>query len=163
DRGVGPHFHPTAHYLSACSILDIDDTSSDGSYPQIAGALRQHAAAHARDREELFRRMLFNVLCGNRDDHLKNHALLYDGRWRLPPAFDIVPQVESAESVQAIGVGVMGGHPTIENCLSRCGEFGLDRNAAGMIAEKMISDMRRWERIFVSLTVPERTIAALRR
>ena len=51
------------------------------------------AAAHARDREELFRRMLFNVLCGNRDDHLKNHALLHDERgWRLSPAFDVVPQ-----------------------------------------------------------------------
>jgi serine/threonine-protein kinase HipA len=79
DRGAGPHFYPTAHYLSALSILNVDETSPGGSYPEIAGALRQHAAAHARDREELFRRMVFNVLCGNRDDHLKNHALLYQG------------------------------------------------------------------------------------
>ncbi|HLQ91705.1 MAG TPA: HipA domain-containing protein [Xanthobacteraceae bacterium] len=163
DRGAGPHFYPTVHYLSALSILDIDDTSSDGSYPQIAGALRQHAAAHARDREELFRRMVFNVLCGNRDDHLKNHALLYDGRWRLSPAFDIVPQIESVEPLQAIGVGTMGGHPTIENCLSRCGEFGLTRDAARAMAEKIVSDMRPWQDVFKSLNVPDRTIAGLQR
>jgi hypothetical protein len=68
--------------------------------------------------------MLFNVLCGNRDDHLKNHALLYaeDG-WRLAPAFDVVPQPGILERVQAIAVGVLGGIPTIANCLSRCGEF----------------------------------------
>ena len=163
DRGAGPHFYPTAHYLSALSILDIDDTSSDGSYPQIAGALRQHAAAHARDREELFRRMDFNVLCGNRDDHLTNHALLYDGRWRLSPAFDIVPQTENVEPLQAIGVGIIGGHPTIENCLSRCGEFGLTRDSARAMTDKMISDMRPWQQIFQSLEVSGPTIVGLRR
>jgi serine/threonine-protein kinase HipA len=163
DRGPGPDFHPTAHYLSACSILDVDDTSSDGSYPQIAGALRAHSAAHARDREELFRRMVFNVLCGNRDDHLKNHALLYDGHWRLSPAFDIVPQSETMEPMQAIGVGIMGGHPTVENCLSRCGEFGLNKDAARVIAQKMMADMRPWQEVFRSLKVSEQTVAAMRR
>ena len=108
------------------SLLDLDETSMEGSYLQIAAVLRQHGSAHLRDREELFRRMLFNVLCGNRDDHLKNHALLHDGNgWRLSPAFDIVPQTGIVEPVQAIAVGTLGGIPTIENCLSRCGELGL--------------------------------------
>ena len=119
---------------------------------------------HLRDREELFRRMLFNVLCGNRDDHLKNHALLYDaGGWRLSPAFDVVPQTGMAEPGQAIAVGAMGGIPTIENCLSRCGELGLADAAARAIAEQMVARMRSWPTLFRALGVPEATIAHLRR
>jgi len=65
--------------------------------------------------------------------------------------------------MQAIGVGIMGGLPTIENCLSRCGEFGLTKDAAGAIVEKMVSDMRPWQDVFKSLNVPDRTIAGLQR
>ena len=164
DRGPAPGFRPTAHFISALSLLGLDDTSMEGSYMQIAEVLRQHGAAHLRDREELFRRMLFNVLCGNRDDHLKNHALLHDGDgWRLSPAFDVVAQSGILEPGQAIAVGALGGIPTIENCLSRCGEFGLANDAARAIADEMVERMREWQELFRSLAVPEATIARLRR
>ena len=164
DRGPAPDFRPTAHFISTLSLLDIDDTSAAGSYPEIARVLRGHATAHARDLEELFRRMLFNVLCGNRDDHLKNHALLHDERgWRLSPAFDVVPQVGIVEPVQAIAVGALGGIPTIENGLSRCGEFGLAREDAKAIADQLVARMRDWQNVFRSLGVPEATIGRLRR
>jgi serine/threonine-protein kinase HipA len=164
DRDVAPGFRPTAHFVSALSLLDLDDTSMEGSYAQIAGVLRRHGAAHSRDREELFRRMLFNVLCGNRDDHLKNHALLYtDNGWRLSPVFDVVPQTEIVEPVQAIAVGTLGGIPTIENCRSRCGEFGLSADAAKAIADEMVERMRDWQGAFRAQHVPEATIGRLRR
>jgi serine/threonine-protein kinase HipA len=162
DRGQGPGFAPTAHFVSALSLLDLDETSMQGSYAEIAGVLRQHGAAHLRDREELFRRMLFNVLCGNRDDHLKNHALLHDGTgWRLSPAFDVVPQTGITERVQAIAVGALGGIATIENCLSRCGEFGLPEDATRAIAGGMIERMRNWRDAFAALGVPAATISRL--
>jgi serine/threonine-protein kinase HipA len=164
DRGPGPGFRPTAHFISTLSLLDIDDTSMEGSYLEIARVLRGHATAHGRDLEELFRRMLFNVLCGNRDDHLKNHALLHDdGGWRLSPVFDVVPQTGIVEPVQAITVGTLGGIPTIENGLSRCGEFGLARDAAKAIADELVARMRDWQSAFRSLGVPEATIGRLRR
>jgi serine/threonine-protein kinase HipA len=164
DRSAAPDFHPTAHFISALSLLDLDETSMAGSYQQIAGVLRQHGASHLRDREELFRRMLFNVLCGNRDDHLKNHALLRDSDgWRLSPAFDIVPQTEIMEPVQAIAVGMLGGIPTVENCLSRCGEFGLSVDVARAIADRIIEGMRQWQDAFRACGVPEATIGRLRR
>jgi serine/threonine-protein kinase HipA len=52
-----------------------------------------------REVDEMFRRMVFNVLCGNRDDHVRNHAFLMDddGRWRLSPAFDLTPTPEIPE------------------------------------------------------------------
>jgi serine/threonine-protein kinase HipA len=162
DRGGAPGFSPTAHFISALSLLDLEETSMEGSYAQIAGVLRQHGAAHPRDREELFRRMLFNVLCGNRDDHLKNHALLHDGTgWRLSPAFDVVPQTGIVESVQAIAVGALGAIPTIENCMSRCGEFGLSQEAAKAVASAMVERMRDWRDVFRSLGVPAATIGRL--
>jgi len=162
DRSGAPGFSPTAHFISALSLLDLEETSMEGSYAQIAGVLRQHGAAHPRDREELFRRMLFNVLCGNRDDHLKNHALLHDGTgWRLSPAFDVVPQTGIVEPVQAIAVGVLGGIPTIENCLSRCGEFALSQDAAKAAASAMVKRMRNWRDVFRALGVPAATIRRL--
>jgi serine/threonine-protein kinase HipA len=163
DRGGAPGFQPTAHFISALSLLDLDETSMEGSYLQIAAVLRQHGSAHLGDREELFRRMLFNVLCGNRDDHLKNHALLHDGSgWRLSPAFDIVPQTGMVEPVQAIAVGALGGMPTIENCVSRCGELGLSKDAAEAIVDSMVERMRNWPDMFRVHGVPETTIARLR-
>jgi serine/threonine-protein kinase HipA len=164
DRAGAPGFGPSAHFVSALSLLDLEETSMHGSYMQIAGVLRRHGAAHARDREELFRRMLFNVLCGNRDDHLKNHALLYaeDG-WRLAPAFDVVPQPGILERVQAIAVGVLGGIPTIANCLSRCGEFGLSTDAAQAMADRMIERMRDWRHDFRELGVPAASMERLAR
>jgi serine/threonine-protein kinase HipA len=162
DRSGAPGFSPTAHFISALSLLDLEETSMEGSYAQIAGVLRQHGVAHPRDREELFRRMLFNVLCGNRDDHLKNHALLHDGTgWRLSPAFDVVPQTGIVEPVQAIAVGVLGAIPTIENCLSCCGEFGLSQEAVKAVASQMVERMRNWRDVFRTLGVPAATIARL--
>jgi hypothetical protein len=100
----------------------------------------------------------------NRDDHLKNHALLYaeDG-WRLGPAFDVVPQVGIIERVQAIAVGVLGGIPTIENCSSHCGEFGLSTDAAQVMADRMIERMRDWRHDFRELGVPAATMERLAR
>jgi serine/threonine-protein kinase HipA len=52
------------------------------------------AGAPTEDRIELFGRMVFNAVCGNDDDHVRNHAIVYNAderRWRLSPAFDVVP------------------------------------------------------------------------
>jgi serine/threonine-protein kinase HipA len=63
------------------------------SYPRFAEEL-QRIGATAEDRIELFGRMVFNAVCGNDDDHVRNHAVVFQpaqGRWRLSPAFDVVP------------------------------------------------------------------------
>jgi hypothetical protein len=75
----------------------------------------------------------------------------------------VVPQSEIVEPVQAIAVGMLGGIPTIENCLSRCGEFGLSEDAAKAIAERMVVRMRNWQSGFRALDVPDTTIARLHR
>jgi serine/threonine-protein kinase HipA len=84
--------------VSAASVLQTEypgnlAQTASWSYPRLADALRL-VGAPPQDRVELFGRMVFNAVCGNDDDHVRNHAIVYrheQRRWRLAPAFDVVP------------------------------------------------------------------------
>jgi serine/threonine-protein kinase HipA len=83
--------------VSAASLLQAEypglHQTDRASYPRLAEELRL-AGAPVEDRIELFGRMVFNAVCGNDDDHVRNHAIVYNAeerRWRLAPAFDVVP------------------------------------------------------------------------
>jgi serine/threonine-protein kinase HipA len=84
--------------VSAASLLQAEypDKLTDNalwSYPRLAEELRI-IGAPVEDWRELFGRMVFNAVCGNDDDHVRNHAVVYQyeqRRWRLAPAFDVVP------------------------------------------------------------------------
>jgi serine/threonine-protein kinase HipA len=79
-------------FLSAMSMLGAKDREAL-SYLEIVDALRQYGAAPKVDMEALWRRLVFNILVSNTDDHLRNHGFLYEGRdgWRLSPAYDLNP------------------------------------------------------------------------
>jgi len=79
-------------FLSALSTLGLKD-GQRGSYPELVDVLTLHGAAASHDAHELYRRMVFNVLISNVDDHLRNHGFLWSGRngWRLSPAYDLYP------------------------------------------------------------------------
>lgn len=84
--------------VSAASLLQAEYPDNliqtdRWSYPRLAEELNR-IGAPVDDRHELFGRMVFNAVCGNDDDHMRNHAIVYAGnqqRWRLSPAFDVVP------------------------------------------------------------------------
>ena len=66
--------------------------ASQQSYCRLAEQFRLLGAAPAKDARELWQRMVFNILCNNNDDPLRNHGFLWDGKgWRLAPGYDIVP------------------------------------------------------------------------
>ncbi len=161
DRAGGPRYEPSAHYLSALSLLNLPETSSRGSYSEIAEALLKYAANPHGDRRELFARMTFNVACGNRDDHLKNHALLHtQAGWALSPAFDIVPQPDMYPT-QAIDVGRSGAFPSRANCLSVAGNFGLTADQAQEVVEKIAGVVADWRDRFKSRGVDDATVDRL--
>lgn len=91
-------------YASALTLTDRD--ASDGaSYLDIVQAIENNGVARhiGSDLEQLYRRVLFAILVGNRDDHLRNHGFLREGNgWRLAPAFDINPSPEKDAHVLAI-------------------------------------------------------------
>jgi serine/threonine-protein kinase HipA len=79
-------------FLSAMSMLDAKDNEVR-SYLEFVDVLRQHGALPKEDIHALWRRIVFNILISNTDDHLRNHGFLYAGSsgWRLSPAYDLNP------------------------------------------------------------------------
>jgi len=133
------------HYLSARSLLNVysateQDTvapAGRATYAAMAAAARRIGVEGAGP--ELFRRQAFNYAIGNTDDHLQNHGFLFDGAWRLVPAFDLVAQ--GGDSL-AIGAGRQGRSRTRENVLSGAGDFGLKPKEAEELLEQAIHAAR---------------------
>jgi serine/threonine-protein kinase HipA len=149
-------------FVSALSLLGLSETDLGGSYPEIADAMRK-AGCPAEDLRQLFRRMVVNVACGNTDDHLKNHGFrLLDGRWRLTPAYDIVPSPDGMD-IQAIGVGVLGSTPCYSNVLSKAGRFGVPHEEAVAIVQEVVAVMSTWREHFEQCRVPTVDIKRLER
>lgn len=102
------------------------------SYPAIASSIRQvspRGTDTAALQKEVFRRMAFNVLIENGDDHEGNHAFVHaDGGWNLAPAYDIAPQTHNARD--GLQIGDRGLEESLENALSQSSLFGLSRDEA---------------------------------
>lgn len=115
------------HYLSASALLDVPYESSGGSYVALAQVLRRISAKPEQDVTELFRRMVFNLVVGNSDDHVKNHGMLHQGQglWRLAPAFDLVAQMSSHTGYQELAI-LQGQHASsLALALEAAPHFGL--------------------------------------
>ena len=141
-------------FISGLTILGAHESeSSRQSYRGLADQLRRFGSEPTEDLKQLWRRMVFNILCNNNDDHLRNHGFLWDGRgWRLSPGYDIVsfPQVGTERDL-AIGVGRNGRRATIENALTDVASFGLSQSEGISIAQMMQGTVRaNWEKLCVS-------------
>lgn len=96
-------------------------------------------------REELFKRMVFNILMDNTDDHERNHCLClgFDGYYSLAPAFDVVPTLQNL-GYQAMAVGVYGAESTLENALSQLSEFGITKPRAQALISEVARTVDQW-------------------
>lgn len=119
------------HCLSAKTLLGAAGLTE--SYGALATVLLRlgHPDRQAAMREELFKRMVFNILTDNTDDHERNHCvrLNFDGYYELTPAFDVVPTLQNL-GYQAMAVGRLGAASTLDNALSELSEFGVKRPRA---------------------------------
>lgn len=157
------------HYLSAHSLLGYErvreqDTFGDYSYAGISRCLRKYGCrtTFEDDVEELYRRLVFNVLSHNTDDHLKNHGFLVDRRGlRLAPAFDLTPRPGTAP-VHAVGVGLQGRAGTLDNARSVAGQFGIRPAWADETVQKTIEVMKDWENEMRRAGVRRQDIALLK-
>jgi serine/threonine-protein kinase HipA len=127
--------------VSALTALQLHETESRlASYLDLTGFIRRYAKDAVRDNAQLFRRMLFNILIGNNDDHARNHAFFWDGdHYHLTPAYDLCPMLRAGLTAnQAMVVGNQGRRSTIKNGLSEAGLFGLSEKEAAKIAEELV-------------------------
>lgn len=125
------------HYLSASALLNVPYESSGGSYVELAQTLRRISCRPEQDVTELFRRMVFNLVVGNSDDHVKNHGVLHQGHglWRLAPAFDLVAQLNSHTGYQELAI-LPGQHASSLALVREAApHFGLSKEAAAHIIQ----------------------------
>jgi serine/threonine-protein kinase HipA len=156
-------------YISAATLLGTNQIDQ-GSYQDIAVQIRRHCAGASiqDDLEQLFKRLVFNILCNNSDDHLRDHGFLHHAGqgWRLSPAFDVVPQPDMGPKVPrllTLGVGMDGSrNATLKNALSSSGVFGLSREQGRAIIKRMTKlFLSQWESIYTNNDVPEKDMTVL--
>jgi serine/threonine-protein kinase HipA len=122
-------------------------------YPELAQLLRRRAPVREgvvkAQMRELFRRMVFNILMDNTDDHEKNHVLLMDDAQHLilAPAFDVLPAAQGL-GTQQMRVGREGADSTIENACSEAPLFGLSADEARAQAAQVAQVCHEWKSHF---------------
>jgi serine/threonine-protein kinase HipA len=137
---------------SALTMLDAADSPSDRtnwSYLLLADELQRWSSRPREDKVELFRRVVFNALISNNDDHPRNHAAVAaSSDWRLAPAYDLTPspQVGRQERDLALVCGRFGTRATRQNLLSAAPRFGLTSDDAGAVIDAMIDVVQRYWR-----------------
>lgn len=150
------------HVLSAAVVLRA--AGREESYPDLALELRRQGdpQTFASDMVELYRRMIFNMLIDNTDDHERNHALFSDrlGRLRLTPAYDVLPTCHGLKC-QALILGDQGADVSLENALSRARDFGLKQPAAKGIIAEVAAVVDQWYEVFTEHGVSEDQVAAV--
>lgn len=140
-----------ARMVSALTLLRAEDTfqSRDKwSYVVLTEELRRISAAPEKDAAELFRRMSFNALISNTDDHPRNHAVITrQADWQLAPAYDLTPSVPVSLERRdlAMACGDAGRFANADNLLSQSARFLLRRNEAADIIAHMEQQVHaRW-------------------
>ena len=135
-------------------------------YPELAQWLRRRGVTagglNRTQMQELFRRMVFNILIDNTDDHEKNHVLLmaHSGEYELSPAFDVLPSGQ-ALGYQQMRVGADAADATLENALSECAQFGLKKAEAIAQVKTVAAVVADWKTHFARAGVLGRDIESL--
>lgn len=160
------------HCISAGTALRAETISGHEpalGYPSLAQLLRRAGVTdddhNVNDMRELFRRMIFNILIDNTDDHEKNHALQVvapkrQGRYRLAPAYDILP-ANSGQGYQEFIVGTAQRDSTLSNAMSQCELFGYTPAQAAAEVVRVIGVVDGWREHFAACGVTISDLDAL--
>jgi serine/threonine-protein kinase HipA len=151
DR-LGPY---RVHCQSAHTALRA--AGLEQSYSNLATILLRlgHPDRQTAMREELFKRMVFNILMDNTDDHERNHSIslnLADGYYDLTPAYDVVPSLQNL-GYQALVVGTAGSESSLENALTQINEYGIKMPRAIELIRQVAAAVDRWAAHFTALGV----------
>ena len=119
--------------ISALTLFGLSEmTARYASYEELAQIIRVRFKEPKKDLKELFKRLVFNILCGNNDDHARNHAAFWDGKdLTLTPAYDICPQARTGnETTQAMKIIGNNGYSQLKTCLMAAHHFLLSEKEA---------------------------------
>jgi serine/threonine-protein kinase HipA len=148
DRHKTEKGYMRSRMVSGLTLIDADDSPDTAdkrqkwSYLLLADEIRRAASGNqAKDLPELFRRVCFNALISNTDDHPRNHAVVAkDTTWSLSPAYDLTPNPMIALERRdlAMAFGDWGRYANRTNLLSQCERFLVSKEEAARMIDGMI-------------------------
>ncbi len=167
DREQTDNGYTKARMISGLTLLRAEEVrDARWSYVLMSEELRRVVADPKRDASELFRRMTFNALISNMDDHPRNHALIAkENAWRLSPAYDLTPWAVIAQDRRdlAMEIGDLGRYANAKNLLSQHTRFLLDEDEAKAIVSGMTDKVRAtWYDIVRAHGVTEKDAETIR-
>ena len=135
-------------FISAMTALGASE-GDVRSYVELLDLLRQDGVAPDQDAAELWRRMVFNVLISNTDDHLRNHGYLREpGGWRLAPAYDLNPMpVDVKPRHHALTLDETDDASSIDTAVSVAEYFGLKLPQAKRIVAEVGAAVLNWREV----------------
>ena len=131
--------------MSSMTALSADDNESH-SYLELVDALRREGSRVSDDLSQLWRRLVFNILVSNTDDHLRNHGFVRDEvGWRLAPAYDLNPTpTDVRPRVHALAVNETDATSSLETAFEVATRFGMAAAQARTIAREVGRAVRGW-------------------
>lgn len=148
DREKTTRGYIRARMISGLTLLRAEESAlhrERWSYLLMVEELRRVVAEPQNDAAELFRRICFNALISNTDDHPRNHALIaFDKHWKLSPAYDLTPSLAVSRERRdlAMECGDAGRFANARNLLSQCSRFLLEQEQAREIVSTMRDQVR---------------------
>lgn len=136
-------------FLSAMALLGAKDGQT-GSYPEMVDALARHGAQAKKDAQALYRRVAFNVLVSNVDDHLRNHGFLRVEKsgWTLSPAYDLNPVPADLKArVLATNIDLEESTCSIDLLESSADYFALSLAEARIILKEVATATSSWRAV----------------
>lgn len=143
----GDQWHRRA-MVSALTMLELDEMmAAYASYEKLAVIIRYRFVNAKEALRELFGRIVFNILCGNTDDHARNHAAFWNGQnLTLTPAYDICPQSRAGQEASQAML-ILGGdrRSQVASCIAASHIFLLTRkDAIGIVNHQVNVIEREW-------------------
>jgi serine/threonine-protein kinase HipA len=145
--------------MSAMTALAANERDQRGDV-DLGDALRQGGSAVQADCEALWRRLVFNLLVSNTDDHLRNHGFLHDGRAsRLAPAYDVNPMpADVRPRVHALALAGDDPAAPFDAVLEDAPRFGLTTKKARRLAREVATAVKGWWKAAASVGLGAREV-----
>jgi len=159
ERFDRTHEGKRRHFASAMSLLGLEDGSganTGNGYLDIVDFIVRDCTEVQKNLRELYRRMAFNILFGNTDDHFRNHGFILTPKgWTLAPAYDINP---SASTHQCLLINENTEASDIQVLLDSCESYMLNHNDAATIINEVAATVNDWQRIATKNHIPLRIL-----
>ena len=156
DRTADGH---RIHFASAMSLLGLEDgtgSSTGNGYLDIVDFILQGCVDVQQNLRELYRRVAFNVMFGNTDDHFRNHGFLLTPKgWTLSPAYDINP---GTKLHQCLLIDQYTEQSDVNTLLHASGSYMLEQQEASDIIEEVRTAIKAWRKTATELQISHKTL-----